>query len=395
MQGAMRPLICLLLFLSLDAHALTEREIQSFIDEAIKAGGGEVVIPHGEHRIERGLKIKDAKNFRLIGLDAETCVLKAPPLAFAESAAEMAAGCERIPTSRQQNLKPGMRLHIEADGEIDSFTKKPKPYVLAFVKAVEKDTLVLREPLKFPIPAGRLIRDEDAPNLIEVRGTCDGVRIEKLTLDGGKVAGDPDLRGHAQLCGVFAQGPYSYEKGPTGPKVKAVNVSRCIIRNCFGRGVAFYSVEDSVVEDCTIMETNDEAVDLDHFTAKTTVRHNHAARCLIGVELNDATGCIVEANEFRDCGAGINLWRWCKMPELNQGNRISNNLFASMKGNGIQIATGTANNTVSGNEITNAGRNGISLAGSGQIVSGNKISGSKLKDIAVNEGRHEIKQPGL
>ena len=65
------------------AHALTEKEIQGFINEAIKAGGGEVVIPPGVHEITRGLVIKDAKNLRLIGLDAEICVLKLPPRAAA------------------------------------------------------------------------------------------------------------------------------------------------------------------------------------------------------------------------------------------------------------------------------------------------------------------------
>lgn len=387
-------LLCLaiLLLSPVHTHALTEKEIQTFIDEAIKASGGEVVIPPGVHVIEHGLVIKDAKNLRLVGLDAETCALKAPPISFGVAAHDTTAGIDRITTTRLQNLKPGMRLHIEADGEIDGFTKKPKPYVLAIVRAVEKNAILLKEPLKFPVPANALIRDEDAPNLIEIRGASEGVRIEKLTLDGGKTTADPPVRGHAQLCGILAQGPYSYEKGPTGPGPKGITVSRCIIQNCFGRGVAFYSVDESAVEDCTIMDTNDEAVDLDHFTTKVAVRHNHAARCGVGVELNDANDCTVEANEFRDCGTGINLWRWCKMPELNQGNRILNNLFTGMKGNGIQIATGTAKNTVSENEITGSGRNGISLAGTGQVVRGNKISDSKLKDLVVNEGEHEISE---
>lgn len=74
-----------LLFLTLllcaihPAGALPEAEIQRFIDDAIKAGGGEVVIPPGVHVIERGLMIKDAKKLRLIGLDAEESVLKAAP----------------------------------------------------------------------------------------------------------------------------------------------------------------------------------------------------------------------------------------------------------------------------------------------------------------------------
>lgn len=385
--------LCLILYLfSLNAHALTDKEIQGFIDEAIKAGGGEVVIPPGVHEITRGLVIKDAKGLRLVGLDAETCVLKLPPLAFAETAADTAAGSDRIVTSRIQNLVPDMRLHIEADGEIDSFTKKPKPYVLAVVKAIEGNTILLKQPLKFAVPAKALIRHEDASNLIEVRGTSEGVRIEKLTIDGGRVDADPPVRGHAQLCGVFAAGPYSYEKGPTGPKVKGLTVSRCIIKNCHGRGVALYSVETPTVENCTIMDTTDEAVDLDHFTIKAVVRHNHVARSLIGVELNDATDCLVSANEFRHCKTGINLWRWCKQPGLNEGNRIENNLFQDTAGNAVQISTGTAKNTVIGNEIIRSGRNGITLAGSGQIVKGNTISGSKMKNVTINEGEHEISE---
>lgn len=390
----MKKLFVLLpiLFAASPCPALSEREIQSFIDEAIKAGGGEVVIPPGTHRIERGLMIKDAKNLRLIGLDAEACILKLPPLAFAETAADTPAGSDRIAISRRQNLKPGMQLHIEAAGEIDSFTKKPKPYVLAVVKAIESGMILLQQPLKFPVPAKALIRDANAPNLIEVRGASEGVRIEKLTLDGGRTAGDPPVRGHAQLCGVFAAGPYSYEKGPTGSRIKGVIISRCIIQNCHGRGVALYSVEGSQVSDCTIMDTTDEAVDLDHFTVQTTVRHNHIARCLIGVELNDASDCMVSANEFRNCGTGINLWRWCKQPGLNEGNRIESNLFRNSAGNAIQIAAGTARNRIAENEIIGSGRNGISLSGSGQIVAGNRISGSRMKNVAVIEGEHDVRE---
>ncbi len=376
--------LCLVLcLLSLaHAHALTEKEIQRFIDEAIQAGGGEVIIPPGVHLITRGLVIKDAKNLRLIGLDADTCVLKLPPLAFAQAAADITAGSDRILTTAMQHIAPGMRLHIEADGEIDAFTKKPKPYVLAVVKAIDGQTLVLQQPLNFAVPAKTFIRHEDAPNLIEVRGASDGVRIEKLTLDGGKAAGDPPVRGHAQLCGVFVQSLYSYEKGPTGPKAKGIAVARCIIQNCFGRGAAFYSVDEPLVEDCTFMDTNDEAVDLDHFTTRAIVRHNHISRCAVGVELNDANDCAVTANEIRHCGIGINLWRWCKQPGLNEGNRIENNLIQDTTGNAIQIATGTAKNSLIENEILRSGRNGITLAGTDQLLRGNKISKSHLKDIA-------------
>lgn len=69
-------ILCLLLVAVRPSSALTEVEIQKFVDEAVKAGGGEVVIPPGVHVIEKGLRLKDAKKLRLIGLDAEECVLK-------------------------------------------------------------------------------------------------------------------------------------------------------------------------------------------------------------------------------------------------------------------------------------------------------------------------------
>ncbi len=379
----MRPsLIAFSLLITAQAFALSEKEIQGFIDEAIKAGGGEVMIPPGTHLITKGLVIKDAKKLRLVGYDKEASILKLPPLAFAESGEAAAAGATRLALRRSQNLAVGMRLHLECDGELDAFTQKPKPFQIAFVKELSPDAVVLRDPLKFPVPASTTIRDSQAANLIEVRGASEAVTIEKLTLDGGRTPVDPPVRGHAQLCGIFAAGPYSYEKGPTAPRVKGVRVTRCIIQNCFGRGVAFYSVEDSAVDDCTIMDCNDEAVDLDHFTQKTLVQHNHFARCNVGVELNDANDCAVLFNEMHDCGIGVNLWRWCQMPDLNERNRIVGNTLELTHGNAIQIATGTAHTTVIDNDIRDSARNGISVQGTDQILRDNRISGSKLKDIA-------------
>jgi hypothetical protein len=372
------------------ANALTEAEIQKFIDDAIKAGGGEVVIPPGVHVIERGLMVKDAKKLRIIGLDAEESVLKAPPVAYAVASGATEAGATRITVKAQQGIKAGMRLKIEADGEIDSFTKKPKPYHLALVKAVEKDAIQLDAPLKFPVPDGTMIRHEDAPNLIEVRGTSEDVYIEKLTLDGGRIEGDPPIRGHAQLCGIFAAGPYTYEKGPTGPPVKKLHISRCFIQNCHGRGIALYSVEGAEIDNCTIRDTTDEAIDFDHFTVKSIATHNHIARSLIGVEMNDASNCLVAGNDFRECGTGINLWRWCKQPGLNEGNIIAQNVFERTKGNAVQIATGTKGNTVVQNEIIGSGKNGIILSGEAQVVKANRITGSGMKAIIVQEGKHEI-----
>ena len=378
----MRNLFFLVLIglLGTRASALTEAEIQGYIDEAIKAGGGEVVIPPGEHLITKGLLLKDAKKIRLVGLDAERCVLKLPPLAFAVVSATAEVGMTELKVGRSQNLKPGMRLRIEAAGETDTFTGKPKPYILAIVRELGSGTVLLKEPLKHSVPAETLIRHEDAPNLIEVRGASENVTIEKLCLDGGRVEGDPAVRGHAQLCGLFVAGPYSYEKGPTGPRVQGVKALRCVFQNLHGRGVAFYSAEGGGVEDCTFMDITDEAVDLDHFAEGILVQHNHIARSLVGIELNDAKGCTVNANEIWKCGTGVHLWRWCKLTGWNEGNRILDNRFDAMLGNAVQIGEGTGPNSIADNEISDSGKNGIVLMSKDTDVTGNRIRGSRGKD---------------
>ena len=53
------------------AEGFTSGQIQKFIDDAIAAGGGEVVLPPGRHRLSEPLIIKDAEKLRLVGLEAE------------------------------------------------------------------------------------------------------------------------------------------------------------------------------------------------------------------------------------------------------------------------------------------------------------------------------------
>jgi hypothetical protein len=364
--------------------------VQQWIDEALQHGGGVVTIPPGVHVLEKGLLLKDAKKLALRGMDKEQCVLKLPPLAYAEAAADIPAGAAELPVRAARHWQPGMRLHIEADGAIDSFTKKPKPYVLAVIQEVKPDRFILKAPLEFPIPVASVIRHEDAPNLIEIRGACEEIEIANLTLDGGRIEGDPPVRGHAQLCGVFAAGAYSYEKGPTGPKPKGITVRDCIVQNFFGRGVAFYSVEAAAVERCSFRDIADEAIDFDHFVTNSSARGNHIIRCRVAFELNDANTTLIVGNEVRDSGLGLNLWRWCKQPGLNEGNVIRDNLFEEIAGNAMQIGAGTARNVIEGNEIVGAGRNGISLAGEAQVVRGNVIREVALKPLHISGSNHQI-----
>ena len=378
-------ILCIALMACAGLRAQTQPtlDLQKFVDEAIAAGKGEVIIPPGTWVLEKGLFLKDARNITIAGLDREECILKLPPVAYAECVKDSAAGGTEIPVSRQQNIKPGMQLRILAPGAVDAFTKKPTNYHLAVVKSVEKDKLVLVAPLKYAVPAKTPIRHADAANIFEIRGASENVTIRNLTLDGGRIAGDPVIHGHAELTGVHVAGPYTYEAGPTGPRIKGITIDNCIIQNCFGRGVSFYSVEKSSITRCAFMDISDEAINFDHFSENCVAKHNHITRARIAFELNDAIACTVEANEVRDCGIGLNLWRWCKQENgINERNRIVNNAFFAITGNGIQFGKGTKDNEVKGNEIVKAEKNGISLNGTTQKIEANQISEMKGKAVA-------------
>jgi parallel beta-helix repeat protein len=328
---------------------LSEAELNAAIKESIAKGGGEIVLPPGTIAIEKGLRFENAKNLRILGSPGDVTVLKLPPIAYAITREPAAVGADRILVAKQQGFRPGMTLHIETEGEIDSFTKQPKPYVLAKIKAMEEGVLILEQGLRFPVPAETLIRDPHAPNLIEIREGCDSIHLENLVIDGGRVNGDPPVRTHAQLCGVFVQGRYSYEMGPTGPKPSQISLVNCLVRNCHGRGVALYSAENCEIRGNRFHDLSDEAIDLDHFAVRIRVIDNEIRRAPIGIEMNDASDCLIEGNRVYDCRGALHLWQFCKLPGLNEGNRIVRNRFEGFRGKAIQIQEHLTKNTVEEN----------------------------------------------
>jgi hypothetical protein len=354
-----------------DFNGADEKPILAALAKARAAGGGEIVIKPGIYQLTRSIEMKDAKKITVRGQPG--AVLKLPPLQHAETSADAAVGESVLPVRVQQGMAPGVRLRIMAPAGIDSFSGKQKPSFFITLAKTEPGRLVLAQPLEFPVPAGTKIINEDAPNLFELRGACENIAIESLALDGGRTPADPPVSGHAQLCGIFAGGSYNYTKGLTGPPMRHLVVRDCVIRNCFGRGIAFYAVHDALVTGCTIEDTVDEAIDLDHFVVGCQVLDNKAARCHVGVELNDANDSLVARNRFEACDIGINLWRWCKMDDLNTRNQIVENEFVGTKGNGIQLAANTAANIVRGNMVRDSGRNGIVIGGDENEVTGNRV----------------------
>lgn len=362
--------------------------IQAAIDRAAKQGGGEVVIAKGDYLIGTSLKIGSATNLTIRG--QPDAVLRLPPLPYAQSLEATPAGATSLRVDRVEGFTSGMQLHFVAPGKVHPFTGKPAPYFLATVARVEPGRLEFKAPLEFPAPAGTRLYFEKAPNVFAIRGSAENIVIERLTLDGGRRADDPKISGHVIGCGVLAEGPYSYERGPTGPPVRRLTVRDCIIRHCFGRGVAMYSAADSAVERCTIADTMDEAIDFDHFAVGCRAIRNTIVGCHVGVEMNDANDSLVQSNRFESCSSGINLWRWCRQPDLNTRNRILDNQFLNTRGSAIVIRSNTASNIISGNIVRGSDSVGIILEGSGQTLTKNTVTGSAKEDIRVTGDRNRV-----
>lgn len=365
-----------------DFNGADEKPLLAAVQK-VRAEGGEIVIRAGQYVCGKPIFLKDAKRITFRGEPG--VVLKLIPLQFAEASADTAVGATELPVRGQRGFAPGVQIRLMAPGAVDAFSQQRKPSFFVKLAEVKADRLVLAAPLEFPVPAGTKIINENAPNLFELRGGCEEITIEQLALDGGRMANDPEVSGHAQLCGIFASGTFSYADGLTGSPVRRLTVRDCTIRNCFGRGLALYAVSNALVERCTIEDTVDEAIDLDHFSVGCLVMQNAVARCGVGVELNDANECTVLRNRFEACRIGINLWRFCKLPDLNTRNVILENAFVNTKGNALQLATGTATNMVSRNHIRGSGGNAISLRGDDYEISGNDVDGKIVDNGKGND----------
>lgn len=331
------------------AHGGDGKDIAAAVKEVMKEGGGTVTIAPGEYVVSAPIILAGAKDVTLRGEPG--AVLKLPPMAYGKVAAETPAGATILKLKEARGFKPGMQLKLIAPGAIHPFTKKPAPYFIAKPTAVDSETVTLEKPTEFAAPAETEVLWADEPNMIEVHDAAENVVVEQLTLDGGATPDQPQVATHNTRSGVWVVGKYDYEKGPTGPKPRGVVVRDCVIRRFNGRGVAFYSAEEALVERCRIEQTLEEAIDFDHFVVRAVARENDLRDCRLGVEINDANDCVVERNRMIGGTAGVRIWRWCKMPELNVRNRIVENEFRVGKRYAIEMLEGTAQNSASANEI--------------------------------------------
>jgi hypothetical protein len=119
-----------LLTTALHGEGFTRTELQKFIDDALTAGGGQVILPPGTHTLDAPLVIKNAAKLRVVGLDAEDTFLQPvkgiskgfPLIQIEGTATQLHIGKITFTTAAPGDSFPGIAL-ITVKGSTD----KDKP----------------------------------------------------------------------------------------------------------------------------------------------------------------------------------------------------------------------------------------------------------------------------
>jgi len=222
--------------------------------------------------------------------------------------------------------------------------------VRATIGSIDGRRLQLTKPLDKAFAAGSRVGYEG--NAFAVGKSNRNIRLARLAIDGGRVA-DLPMPGHAQRCGLLAHGVFSYERGPSAPRIEGVEVVGCHIFNCYGRAVAFYSVERGAVRDCLTEDIADESIDIDHFTVHTEVTGNDIRRGVTGVTINDGSYCRVADNRIEQCDTGLTIWWWkmCPQTDIDIENVLVNNYVDCRGKVALSIGDRTARNRAEGNVL--------------------------------------------
>ena len=193
--------------------------------------------------------------------------------------------------------------------------------LLEFVtRSIEGDLVTLAWPVQFmphvtAIPAESILVEDI--NFFVVDRTAD-LEIRNLRMDGRSRG---TIRGHTTFCGVYAIGDYEIGRRPI---TKGMTIRGCSFENLSGRGVAFYGMQDVVIEQCTFRNIRAQAIEIDHFS-QGLIRHNWVDQAEVGVMINDAFGSTVEGNWLQNCHQGVKFLMIFPHAWVNTGNLVQDN----------------------------------------------------------------------
>lgn len=345
-----------------DFNGTDEKPILAAIAKAGEVGGGIVQIGPGKYVFRRGARLPSGITIRGT---AKTILKLASPALVASPAKQ---GQDFIVVDDASEFAADTCVDIYPPAGTKTFPGGDTAKHSAEIRQIEQGRLILSGQLPCPIPEKSRVGYRS--NLFFVGGSAKNVRLENLTLDGGRKK-DVPMPGHTERCALLAHGVWSYKDGPTDSPIENVQVVNCHIRDCYGRAVAMYSVVRGKVTDCLIEDIDDEAIDLDHFCYHCDVIDNTVKRSITGVTINDGSYCTIRGNRFENCGVGVTMWWWLQCPQenLNVENLIERNVITSPKKVGISLGRKCLRNRV----VENTVEGGIHVAEPANTVENNTL----------------------
>lgn len=157
------------------------------------------------------------------------------------------------------------------------------------------------------------------PAVIEIRGESETVELAGITLQGG---------------GVRVMGG------------KDIQVRDSVFENMGGAGVEFLGVIESGVQRCSFRDGSGPALRVGPGSRKIELRGNPITRCGIGIELDQATACMVAGNEIRGGQTAVRVVAGKTAPK----HRLLDNGFYDIKGEAVIVQPPTTELEQSGNE---------------------------------------------
>lgn len=286
------------------------------IFEQLAGIGGEVHFAPGTYVLEQGFEIEGVPDLTISGSPGVELQFAPAPEVEPRTTAPLRRGSTELLVDRPDLMVPGWDYQLyAANGRGDR--------LLEFtVAAVEGERVLLEKPVAYmphvkAIPPGCRV-------LIEVNGfevqKCPGLVIQSLSIDG---RGRGTVRGHTIYSGVIAAGDY---RAGRRPRVFGLTIRGCTFRGLMGRGIAFYGLDEVLIENNYFSAIRAQAIEVDHFSSGH-VLFNYVNRAQSGVTLNDSFKALVEGNTLANCDFGVYFMKVFEQRWVNTDNEVVNNTF--------------------------------------------------------------------
>lgn len=161
------------------------------------------------------------------------------------------------------------------------------------------------------------------PAILEIRGDCETVELAGLTLQGG---------------GIRVEGG------------KHIQVRDSLFESTGGPGVEFLGTTESGVQRCSFRDGAGPALRAGPGAQKIELLGNPIARCGVGIELDQATDCVVAGNEIHGGQIAVRVVAGKTAPK----HRLLNNGFYGLAGEAVVLQPPTTEVEQAGNEIVPA-----------------------------------------